>query len=116
MTPAEGKTLVHAMLMGAAPPFEHAQSPACQSLERIAPILRWVACNALPDVHETLLRADERECRWPEASLASHLWQGVEDHVLSSMRQFAAARHCSHLSLHFDGIRIDRAAALDGDA
>ena len=52
---------------------------------------------------------DNKNVAWPEASCLAHLWQGVEDVVLTAMTNYTAQHPYQHLSLHFDGLRIDKA-------
>ncbi len=42
-----------------------------------------------------------------QASCFAHFWQGVESYVLDAWLQFVKQRHVRHLSLHYDGIRVD---------
>jgi len=45
---------------------------------------------------------------WPEASALAFMWQGVEDNILAGCRDFVLSKPTAHLSLHFDGVRVDR--------
>jgi hypothetical protein len=50
----------------------------------------------------------DAQCEWPEASAFSHLWMGVEDFISEKWADFCMQQGPDHLSLHYDGIRIDK--------
>ena len=68
-----------------------------------------MACEALPDVDAALRSSKTDEKRWPEASCASYMWIGVEDMIVQAMANCVSAKPYAHLSLHFDGGRVDKA-------
>ena len=76
--------------------------------------LRWVATSVLPELHDTMVADSGR--KWPEATVFHHMWTMVEDACVEAWIEFARKLSPSHLSLHFDGIRIDSASVPDRDA
>ena len=67
--------------------------------------MRWLAVNVLPGVYETMW--DDEECEWPESSTQCFLYQAVEDFILEKWLDFILQFNYSHLSLHYDGLRVD---------
>ncbi len=47
---------------------------------------------------------------WPEASVASHLYLGIENSLLTAVISLVSQYKFHHLSLHHDGARVDYAA------
>ena len=110
MSVAEGKEVLRSMLHGGSPPAALSTNSAATRLVALARFLRWLACSAVPDLYSNLRSEEEGEARrWPEASTLAFFWQGVEDFILEAMVQYARMHPAQHISLHFDGIRIDRA-------
>ena len=77
---------------------------------------RWLASSINPELYEKLKLAGKK---WPEASCWSHTAGGVEDWMLQAMHAYvtrgATEVGIRHLSLEFDGIRVDdRIAAAEG--
>ena len=77
---------------------------------------RWLATSINPELYEKLKVAEKR---WPEASCWSHTIGGVEDWALQAMHAYVTRSAnevgLRHLSLEFDGIRVDdRVAAAEG--
>ena len=109
MTPAQGKATINALLHGSGLPQALQRNVPAVRLQRLARFLRWVACSVSRDVFDGLNAMTETsETRWPEASTLAHMWQGVEDHVLHAMLGVVMTRPVEHVSLHFDGLRVDR--------
>ena len=61
------------------------------------------------------------DCKWPAASTFAYMYQGAEDYILEAMVGYCLQFHASHLSLHYDGIRVDEGLvrealqAIDGN-
>ena len=66
---------------------------------------RWVAMTLMPDEFAVLCLDDN--VKWPEASLASHLYFGIEDALLWVTLHIVLESGYEHLSLHMDGFRLD---------
>ena len=74
--------------------------------------LRWLATHVFRQQHAEWCTPTNNR-KWPESTALHHLWTMVEDYVLEAWTTFAMARNPTHLSLHFDGIRIDRNTITD---
>lgn len=77
-----------------------------------ARLCRWVASSIRPELHRQLCEEPSR--RWPEAAAFHYMWTPVEDFVLEEWVSFTQATFAvRHLSLHFDGIRVDKFSIND---
>ena len=89
------------------------------TLQRTSLWLRMVAVSACPDVSHAL--SVDADCKWPAASTFAYMYQGAEDYILEAMVGYCLPFHASHLSLHYDGIRVDEGLvrealqAIDGN-
>ena len=45
--------------------------------------------------------------RWPEQSTVYYLWTAAEDIVMTAWLNFALLHQPRHLSLHYDGMRVE---------
>ena len=45
--------------------------------------------------------------RWPEQSAVYYLWAAAEDIVMTAWLHFALQHQPRHLSLHYDGMRVE---------
>ena len=59
-----------------------------------------------PPLTQSAARIQRDSARWPEQSAVHYLWTAAEDYVLSAWIDFALRHGPSHLSLHYDGIRV----------
>ena len=87
--------------------------PILTSLRAEGSIVRWLAVSVLPDLHDRLCAAGNRQ--WPEAMVFHHLWTAAEDACLEAWARFCLAKTPAptHLSLHHDGLRIDATGVAD---
>ena len=109
MPVSEGKRVLAAMLQGQAARGEVAGKADAQRIIALGRFLRWLACSLAPRVYSALKGSEDPNAKkWPEASTLAYLWQGVEDHVLEVMLQFVRGQMTEHVSMHFDGLRVDR--------
>eukprot|EP00435_Cladocopium_sp_Y103_P008302 s3962_g2.t1 len=108
----EGKHLVTAILSGAAP--SGTEPPEIlQHFQQASIYLRWLACSLLQaDYGELEKRSDKP---FPGATTFFYLWAAVEDYVLASWCDKIQVLHPKHLSLHFDGVRVNADIAPDMD-
>ncbi len=106
-----GKHVLTTVLNGSAVPPRWQENEFLLNVQRLARYLRWVACSLLPDVYETCKKDTTR--RFPEASTLFYLWTAVEDSVLSAWLDYVHKYPTTHLSLHFDGIRIQKELPCD---
>ena len=55
------------------------------------------------------------ECKgskdFPDASTFTYMWTAVEDYLLEACIGYMAKLRPSHLSLHFDGLRVSKSVA-----
>jgi hypothetical protein len=69
-----------------------------------------VACSLWPDVYARCKADPDKP--WPEASTFFFMWSAVEDYILTSFINRALETEIQHLSLHFDGFRIQTAEPI----
>ena len=103
-----GKSVLHSMINGGACPEEYKVQPGVQKLRDLSRFLRWLACSLMPKEFEAILEEKVKDKGWAEATMASTLYFAIEDHILSSLVKAVRAKDTAHLSLHFDGVRVDR--------
>ena len=119
MNLAEGKEIIHAVINGGSIPAEFSDNPFLKTLQRTSLWLRMVAISACPDVFQAL--NIDADCKWPAASTFAYMYQGAEDYILEAMVGYCLPFHVNHLSLHYDGIRVDEGLvrealqAIDGN-
>ena len=46
--------------------------------------------------------------KWAEASIAAMFYQALEDHILQAMMDYIQQKPAQHVSLHYDGVRVDK--------
>lgn len=107
--PAEGKEVLIKALNGEGGVSQ--ESAILKSLRTEGRVLRWLAVSVLPDLHDAIIAAKTKD--WPEATAFHHLWTIAEDICLEAWMKFCLRLNPSHLSLHFDGIRIDAGSVPD---
>ncbi|CAK0905471.1 unnamed protein product [Prorocentrum cordatum] len=109
MLPFKGKQVLIKLICGGALPKELSENELAKMLVRTARFLRWLAVGLYPEQFKLLESAQDK---WSEASLASYMWQGVEDYCLEQWVDFVMEEKVSHVSLHFDGLRVDKGRVL----
>ena len=75
-----------------------------QELERASSYMKWIAVCCLPSMYEQCLTDSSKPC--PESSVLAYLYQALEDYVLQAWQSYLMEMPMVHLSLHFDGVRI----------
>jgi hypothetical protein len=100
----KGKVLLAKVACGGsiAPSFE-----TCELLlrvQRAGRMFRWLACSIQPEVYEEAAQTKG----FAEASCFAYLWNAVEDYICSTWVDFILQGDVKHLSLHFDGVRLDK--------
>ncbi|CAK9038948.1 Uncharacterized protein SCF082_LOCUS22849, partial [Durusdinium trenchii] len=98
------KQLVIAVLNGQDLTVEQSDHTFLRALAKDSLILHWIAVGLLPDLHEKFI---EEKRAHPERTTLHYMWTVAEDCCLRSWMQFLQTRECRHLSLHFDGIRVN---------
>ncbi|CAE7506749.1 unnamed protein product [Symbiodinium sp. CCMP2592] len=102
---SEGKLLLQKILNGGSPPQELAGNTFVQELQQASLFCRWVAATVLKDTAwPSLVQMKER----PDVSVLTYFWNIAEDLVLDSWLGKVQPLQSKHMSLHFDGIRVDR--------
>ena len=71
---------------------------------RLSRMLRWLASSGLPDDFN---RLHGENCKWAFGSCFAIWWQRFENHLALQWVEFIIRRPIQHLSLHFDGVRVD---------
>ena len=107
----EGKHVLHEVLFGAVVPACYAHVGFLSQLHKTSIYMRWLACSLLQDVFERVqAMADKKN---PMASTLFYLYAAIEDHILQSWEEFLETQELSHVSLHFDGVRLGGIAEAD---
>ena len=97
------KRMLHDAVNGAQLTQDVAAKPFIKRIQWLGRMLRWLSCSLLPDVYQEVSGK-----RWPEASTFAFLYQKCEDFILRPWVDFVLRSEAQHLSLHFDGVRVDR--------
>jgi len=73
--------------------------------------LRWLAVSLLPEQYHTF--CSDTTLLWPEATTFHYMWTAAEDMCLSAWIDYVRSLPVQRLSLHFDGIRVDKFSVPD---
>ena len=103
-----GKSVLHSMINGGACPEEYKAQPGAQKLRDLSRFLRWLACSLMPKEFEAIMEEKQKDKGWADATMSATLYFAIEDHSLSSLVKAVQAKDTNHLSLHFDGVRVDK--------
>eukprot|EP00438_Fugacium_kawagutii_P034932 Skav206393 [mRNA] locus=scaffold834:643982:646531:- [translate_table: standard] len=114
LTGQEGKKLVTALLSGATPRNSHAEIPFVKDIQRASIYLRWLACSVLAADYDELEKRGDKP--FPGATTFFHMWTAAEDFVLEAWCEFLLLKRPTHLSLHFEGVRINETAVENIEA
>ena len=102
---SEGKLQLQKILNGGSPPQELADNTFVQELQQASLFCRWVAATMLKDTAwPSLVQMKEKA----DVSVLTYFWNIAEDLVLDSWLGKVKPLQSKHMSLHFDGIRVDR--------
>ena len=71
------------------------------------------ARTLLPEVHA---RCKQEGRRFPESSTLFFMWTAVEDVILHAWLDYILQHPVSHVSLHFDGLRVAEPLPLETQA
>ena len=105
VTLPQGKTLINELINGCTIPSDLMANETAIAISRLGVWLRWIAVSAIPDVFDQLQK--DETCNWPMGSTFAYFYQGVESYILEKWLEFVLRYEHQHLSLHYDGIRID---------
>ena len=111
VSPARGKLILNTVLNGGRPPKDLLANSFLRRLQSLSVWCRWLACSLLPQVHEVMQSRDDKT--FPTATVFHHLWTCVEDCILQRWAEYVLEHKPTHLSLHFDGIRVNADVAED---
>ena len=111
---SEGKQIVNAIIGGGMPPEKLKDSVFIRHLQRASAYLRWLACSVLPKEYKEFLKRDDKP--FPSASAFYYMWTAVEDFILEHWSVYLNRLKPTHLSLHFDGVRVNSDLRDDCDA
>ena len=112
LTEPEGKQLVTATLSGAQP-SEKEPPEILRHFQQVSIYLRWLACTLLQADYGDLEKRSDKP--FPGATTFFYLWAAVEDYVLASWCEKIQMLRPKHLSLHFDGVRVNADIVPDMD-
>ena len=103
----DAKELLVSIGNGAALPEPLMSEDFFVRLKKESILLRWIACTQMPETYKEIQEKGKSE--WPEATTFFIWWTGAEDAILDSMVEKIriVGDRIKHLSLHFDGFRLD---------
>ena len=107
---AECKALLTAVFNGEQPTGKWRGHEFVSKVRILGRHMRWFACSLLPEVLQE--RVANVDCEWPQASCLYFMWTALEDYILSSIINFLTAKPTKHLSLHYDGVRVQFGEAI----
>jgi hypothetical protein len=103
-----GKAVLHSMVNGSACPEDYKDQPGAQKLRDLSRFLRWLSCSLMPKEFDVVMEDKQKDKGWAEATMSATLYFAIEDHILTSLLKAVQAKQTTHLSLHFDGVRVDK--------
>lgn len=103
---SEGKKIINAVLNGGSPPERLKDCTFVRKMQKASAYLRWFACSLLAEDYKDLLTRDDKA--FPSATAFHYMWTAVEDFVLEQWLEFVKQQRPTHVSLHFDGVRVNR--------
>jgi hypothetical protein len=102
----EAKGICLQVLNGMAIPILHTNNEFLRGVRLEARLMRWLACSLDPTFHTHLI--EEGVKTWPEATVLFYLWTGAEAWCTLEMCTLCLSLSPRHLSLHYDGVKIER--------
>ena len=99
----QGKQILLEIVNGGGPPEELANKEVLIDLQQVSLWLKWLAMTNLPELYDHCEKAKSS----PENSIVASLYQSIEDLVLTSWIGYLSTLDLTHLSLHFDGVRVE---------
>lgn len=101
----EGKCILTATLYGGSIPEHLAGNEFLTRLSKVSIYMRWLAISLLEDEFHRFRSTDVNK-KNPDMSIVSHLYLAAEDYILTAWSTFLETLKPTHLSLHFDGVRV----------
>ena len=80
---------------------------------KLGRLSRWIACSAAPAYLKVL--EDDKDVQWSESSCLSNVVQSVESSILCAWTDYIRRKATTHLSKHYDGLRVDLQRAIAED-
>lgn len=105
MSREEGKQVLTAVLYGGAIPEHLASNEFLICLSKVSLYARWLAMSLLEDEFQRF-RSPPAAKKNPDMSILAHLYLATEDFILAAWVEYLQGLKPTHLSLHFDGVRI----------
>ena len=106
---AEGKDILLKVFEGGEIPQTLQHNSYLQRHQRVGRWWRCLATQVFMDVFDAL--SEDPDVKHPDRSVAAHLWMGCEDYILQVLVHYLLEFNNAHMSLHFDGVRIDQKTA-----
>jgi hypothetical protein len=100
-----GKQILSSVLHGGQIRQPYEKNEFLVRLQKASIYLRWLACALMPEAYEYYCQQPDK--KFPEATVLHHFYTVIEDCIMSSWCEFIREDTVQHLSLHFDGIRVD---------
>ena len=105
VSPGVGKQMLVSLFYGGQPAKKIESLDFTHEVQRAAIYCKWIAASVCPDEFQTLWNDSSKKN--PEGSILAHLYMALQDFILFHWVKFLlAAYNPTHLSLHFDGVRI----------
>ena len=101
----KGKQLLTAILYGGAIPDDLAGNGFLICISKVSLYVRWLSMSLLEDEFHRF-RSPAVSKKNPDMSILAHLYQAAEDYILSEWVIFLQTLKPTHVSLHFDGVRV----------
>ena len=99
-----GKELLVSILYGGHVSGKLVRHDFVQSLQRASMYCKWAAASSLPEEFASFV--EDTTKKNPDSSVLAYLYMAAEDYVLSHWCDHLLTFSPTHLSLHFDGVRI----------
>jgi hypothetical protein len=103
---AEAKRICIATFSGQRIPLHLVGNDILKGLQQEGRLFRWLAISLRPNLHDDFIEDSTRP--WPDATSMHNLWTQIEDWILEAWCQYVKTSPITHLSLHYDGILVDK--------
>jgi len=108
----KGKQILTAILYGGAIPDDLAGNKFLICISKVSLYVRWLSMSLLEDEFHRF-RSPAVNKKNPDMSILAHLYQAAEDYILSEWVVFLQTLKPTHVSLHFDGVRVALSHDMD---
>ena len=107
-TVGAGKQILINTMFGQTLSSKIASNKFLANLQKASIYMRFLACSFLPKVLQQFVASDGEAKEHPTVSVLCHLYHCVEDSIVTAWVDLLRRKNPAHLSLHYDGVRIDR--------